>query len=397
MSATATPAVTVRQAVCDRGRAVVGYEILAFDPGAEAGARTTAVALLEAFTADLDLVAPHHPAYLTVAPDALRDLDVLPVAPERAVLQVDATAIDDPEALDALRRLAGLGYVIGVRDPEPEAVALTDVFALARVNVAGLEPHVAAGRVRALRFAGVEVHALGVASIEVFDACAAAGAIAFQGPFRELPRLAGGPAVDVGGLTSAIDLMGGAEDFEALEAAIVRDLGLSYRLLRYANSAFFARRREVGTVREAMAMLGERMTRRWATVVALAGTGAQRPDGLLVDALLRGRMLEELAGDLPGLDRDRAFTVGLFSLLDALVGRPMEEALQGLGLPAEVEAALLRREPPYGALLERALCHLRGEVGGPGVERLDAAYRAALAWLEPMLVELRDGRAGIGG
>lgn len=387
MSAAAPPAaVTVRQAVCDRGRALVGYEILVFDPAG--GVRATAAALLDAFTSDLELVAAHHPAYLTVAPDTLRAVDMLPVAPDRAVLQVDASCLEDGTALQALQRLRGLGYTIAVRDPDPEALHGHTIFGLARVNVAGLDAMTAAGRVRALRLAGVDVHALGVASIDVFDACATAGAIAFQGPFRELPRLSGASPVDIAGLSAAADLIGGSPDFETLESTIARDLGLSYRLLRYANSAFFSRRSEVGTVREAMAMLGERMTRRWATMVAMADCGVKRPDGLLVDAMLRGRMLEELASDLPGLDRDRAFTVGLFSLLDALVDRPMEQALTGLGLPDEVSSALLQRSRPYGPLLDRALRHLAGEVGGPGVERLDAAYRAALAWLEPMLGEL---------
>lgn len=389
MSAAAPPsAVTVRQAVCDRGRALVGYEILVFDPSGGDAARATAAALLDAFTADLEQVAAHHPAYVTVAPDTLRAVDMLPVAPDRAVLQVDATCLDDEDALAALRRLRGHGYTIAVRDPDPEALGAHDFFGLARVNVAGLDALTAAGRVRAMRLAGVDVHALGVGSIEVFDACATAGAVGFQGPFRELPRLSGASPVDIAGLSAAADLIGGSPDFETLEATIARDLGLSYRLLRYANSAFFGRRHEVGTVREAMAMLGERMTRRWATMVAMAGCGVQRPDGLLVDAMLRGRMLEELAADLPGLDRDRAFTVGLFSLLDALVDRPMADALPGLGLPEEVAGALLTRERPYGPLLERALRHLSGDVGGPGVERLDAAYRAALAWLEPMVGEL---------
>jgi c-di-GMP phosphodiesterase len=396
MGAVAEPlVVTVRQAVCDRARALVGYEILAFDPSG-GGVRATARALLEAFTADLDLVAPHHPAYITLAPDVLRDLDILPVAPHRVVLQVDAGIVAEPEALTALQRLAKMGYVLAARDPAGRFLLdAAGVFGIARLTVAGMTPDQAAMRVAALAGAGADVHAIGVTDIETFEACAAAGAVAFQGPFRELPRLEGGPTGEIGALASAVELMGADEDFDELEALIARDLGLSYKLLRYVNSAFFARRREVGTVREAMALLGARMTRRWAAVVAMAGSGAGRPDGLLVDALLRGRMLEELAADMPGLDRDRAFTTGLFSMLDVLVDRPMWEALDGLGLPAEVEAALLAVEPPYGPLLARVRAHLAGTVdGGAASERLDAAYRAALAWLEPLLPEVGGAARG---
>jgi hypothetical protein len=80
-----TAFVSVRQAVCDASRTVVGYEVLTGDPDAPpASARFSARALLDAFTdVDLDLVAPHHPAYLTVAPTLLLRLDLLPVAPDR--------------------------------------------------------------------------------------------------------------------------------------------------------------------------------------------------------------------------------------------------------------------------------------------------------------------------
>ena len=102
--------VSVRQAVCDASRAVIGYEVLTGDPDAPpASARFCARALLEAFTdVDLDLVAPHHPAYLTVAPALLLRLDMLPVAPDRVVLQIETATTVHEEVVAAVSRLAGL-------------------------------------------------------------------------------------------------------------------------------------------------------------------------------------------------------------------------------------------------------------------------------------------------
>ena len=96
--------VSVRQAVCDASRAVIGYEVLTGDPDAPpASARFCARALLEAFTdVDLDLVAPHHPAYLTVAPALLLRLDMLPVSPDRVVLQVETAATVHEEVVAAV-------------------------------------------------------------------------------------------------------------------------------------------------------------------------------------------------------------------------------------------------------------------------------------------------------
>jgi EAL and modified HD-GYP domain-containing signal transduction protein len=389
-----TGVVGVRQAVCDASRTVVGYEVLTGDPEAPpASARFCARALLEAFTdVDLDLIAPHHPAYLTVAPALLLRLDLLPVAPDRVVLQLDAVTAVHDEVAAAVDRLAGLGYVFAAVDPPgPEAVASVPAIGLVRLDVSGLEISAIAGRVAPFAAAGFIVHALGIGSHACFEACVAAGCEGFQGSFRALPVLSQPSTVALGAMATAGELLAPDLDFERLEALITRDLELSYRLLRYANSAFFARRREVGTVREAITLLGERMTRRWALVVALAGGGG-RPDELLTDALLRARTMELLAAGVVGLNDDHAFTVGLFSMLPSLVNRPMERALDGLGLPADIESALLDGHPPYGPLLDRVVCHLDGDFSerpdddATTVERLDAAFRAALHWVQ----ELRE-------
>jgi c-di-GMP phosphodiesterase len=391
-----TGVVGVRRAVCDASRAVVGYEVLTGDPDAPpASARYSARALLEAFTdVDLDLIAPHHPAYLTVGPALLLRMDLLPVAPDRVIMQLETVEALHEEVVAAVNRLSAMGYVFAAMDPRaPEPVLALPAIRLVRVDVSGLASDEVAGRVAPFLASGLPVHAVGIATHDVFEACVAAGCVGFQGPFRALPVLTQAPTVQSGAMATAAELLAPDLDFERLEALITRDLELSYRLLRYANSAFFSRRREIGTVREAIVLLGERMTRRWALVVALAG-GGPRPDELLFDALVRGRTMELLAGDAPGLSADHAFTVGLFSMLPSLVNRPMEHALDGLGLPGDIEAALLDGRPPYGPLLDRMICHLDGDFterpdDAPGVlDRLDAAYRGALEWVEKLRVEL---------
>jgi len=392
-----TGVVSIRQAVCDASRTVIGYEVLTGDPDAPpASARFCARALLEAFTdIDVDLVAPHHPAYLTVAPALLLRLDLLPVAPDRVVLQVEAGDVVHDEVAATVDRLAGLGYVFAAVDPAtPDVVRQLPKTGLVRLDVAALDPAAVMDRISPFLDVGMQVHAVGVTSLELFQACVTAGATAFQGSFRALPELTAAPAVELAAMATASELLAPDLDFDRLESLIARDLELSYRLLRYANSAFFSRRREIGTVREAITLIGERMTRRWALVVALAGS-SPRPDELLTDALVRGRTMELVATDLVGLNADHAFTVGLFSMLPSLVNRPMEQALEGVGLPGDIETALLDGRPPYGGLLDRLVCHMDGEFaqgeGPTSFDRLDEAYRSALAWVEPLRAEIERG------
>ncbi|MEA2278474.1 MAG: hypothetical protein QOC78_3434 [Solirubrobacteraceae bacterium] len=418
----------VRQAVCDPSRAVIGYEVLVDDPDVpRASASSSARGLLQAFTdVELDLAAPHHPAYVTMGPGLLVRLDLLPVAPDRVVLQLDDVPTHG-DVLAAIDRLSSLGYVFAALDPaSPEALRALTAVGLVRLDVRGLDPDDVAECVAPFLAADLRVHAVGVDSLDAFQACLAAGCTGFQGAFRALPEIqqpsgTGSPIA----LTTAAELLAPDLDAERLESLIARDLAMSYRLLRYANSALFSSPCEVGTVREAITLLGERMTRRWALVVALAASGAARPDGLLVDALVRARTMELLAADLPRLRADHAFTVGLFSMLPTLVNRPMERAIEGLGLPAELQLALLDGHPPYGALLDQMVCHVdgaacretaeaegtaeadgtgpsrptdaTGETGPTGLPAVDAAYRAALEWVHRLRGEIAPAGAATSG
>ena len=396
-----TGVVSVRQAVCDASRAVIGYEVLTGDPDAPpASARFCARALLEAFTdVDLDLVAPHHPAYLTVAPALLLRLDMLPISPTASVLQIETAATIHEEVVAAVTRLAGYGYSFAAVDPpSPAALSHLPEIGIVRLDMANTYPIAVGGRVRPFLAAGFEVHAVGVESFQVFEACVDAGCHAFQGPSAPCPRSTRRPPSSSARWPPPASCSRRTSTASASRRSSPATSSSATACCATPTPAFFKRRREIGTVREAITLIGERMTRRWALVVALAGGGA-RPDELLTDALVRARTMELVAADLPGLNADHAFTVGLFSMLPSLVNRPMEYALSGLGLPADIEDALLDGRPPYGALLDRLVCHLdgafvRGE-GAASFDRIDEAYRAALAWVEPLRKEVERGAAAV--
>ena len=175
--------------------------------------------------------------------------------------------------------------------------------------------------------------------------------------------------------------------FEDLERIISSDVGLSLKLLRYVNSAFFALPRNIGSVREALTLLGTRTVRRWATVMAMSAI-PDAPHELVAIALHRARMCEMLAGSALPEERETLFTIGLFSVSDGLMGAPMQEVLESLPFSDEIRAALLHQEGPKGDLLSAVMAYERGEfpsappvAATPGVS-LAGAYRSALEWAD---------------
>jgi EAL and modified HD-GYP domain-containing signal transduction protein len=210
----------------------------------------------------------------------------------------------------------------------------------------------------------------------------------FQGDYFAKPRLFRHRGVATAGLASLrqlSELTAGDVSFEDLERIIASDVGLSLKLLRYVNSAFFALPRTVSSVREALALLGVRTVRRWATVMAISAI-PDVPDELVALGLRRARMCEMLAGSALPEERETLFTIGLFSVADALLDVPMAEVLDSLPFTDEIQAALLSRQGPKGELLSAVTAYDRGEF--PTLQSADAgvslaaAYRAALEWAD---------------
>ncbi|MEJ7712878.1 MAG: HDOD domain-containing protein [Pyrinomonadaceae bacterium] len=133
-------------------------------------------------------------------------------------------------------------------------------------------------------------------------------------------------------------------DFQRVERTIKQDVALSYKLLRFVNSAATGRCEEVKSVQSALSLLGERELKRWVTLVGVSGLAMGKPKELLAKALMRARFCEELAPHA-NLTRcaDDLFMIGLFSLLDVLLDRPLADIFHGSAAQCRSEEYAARR------------------------------------------------------
>jgi EAL and modified HD-GYP domain-containing signal transduction protein len=173
-------------------------------------------------------------------------------------------------------------------------------------------------------------------------------------------------------------------EFEQLEAELNRDPVLSYKLLRYVNSAFFGLSQRFSSVRQATIYLGVESIRRWLTLISMAGLVNHRHE-LIRMALARAKMCELLYEEAQLGGKERAFTVGLFSLLDALLGIPLPEVLQQLPLAEDVEAAIRDHCGVLGEAVHCVIAYEEGnwtEVSFSGISsaQIRDAYLRAVRW-----------------
>jgi c-di-GMP phosphodiesterase len=385
----------VRYPIADARKNVVGYE-LRFGGAVDLGdpsrdAKATSALLVEAFgDIGLERLAGRHPAWVSIARNFLVEIGPPPVRPDRAVLQIDAYPARD-DLLGLLQQLSRSGYTLALNDFDgrPDLEELMSLCSIVKIDVAQRSEDELAYALEAPRVQGALLVATGVGDDDAFQRLQGLGFTYFEGEYFAKPRLFRRRGVATAGLSSLRrlgELTSGDVSFEDLERIIASDVGLSLKLLRYVNSAFFALPRTVSSVREALTLLGMRTVRRWATVMVISAI-PDVPDELVALGLRRARMCEMLAGSALPEERETLFTIGLFSVADALLDAPMAEVLDTLPFTEEIQAALLRREGAKGELLSSVIAYERGEfptydgASDPGVS-LAGAYRAALEWAD---------------
>ena len=183
------------------------------------------------------------------------------------------------------------------------------------------------------------------------------------------------------------------QDVREIEAVLKRDAALTYRLLRYINSPAIGAGVEIHSMRHAVTMLGYAPLFRWLSVLLAMSNAKASPPFMMKKAVMRGRFVELMGkGMLPASDADNLFVVGMFSLIDRLLGVPMREVLGKVQLSEAVHQAILAREGAYGPFLALAeSCEEDGVLAASLAEALfmsadqvNAAHLSALAWAQDL-------------
>ncbi|GAP65233.1 putative signal transduction protein [Mizugakiibacter sediminis] len=401
-AAPAAPVMLVaRQPILDREQKLLGYELLFRAQAEDREARitnrdaATARVLLHAFVDfGIKRLVGESLAFVNLTRNLLLNHQHLPSSGKQVGLEILEGQKFDAELVEAVRTLAGRGYTIvlddfAFGDGGPALEALLGLAHMVKLDVLAHDAESLAATVQRLRRHPLKLVAEKVQTREQYERCLALGFDYFQGYYLLRPEnvaeaTLGESRINVMRLLAAIENPATGPD--ELDAVIRNDAVLSYKLLRLVNSAYFALPIKVKSILHAIVYLGLGRVRGWVRMLALAGL-EDRPAELLKTALVRARMCEQLAARMSRERQEMAFTVGLFSLLDALMNAPMETLFDKLPLPEEVRAAVQRGEGPLAPLLDEALACERAEwdrlaEGGAHAERLAHAYLSAVEWAE---------------
>jgi EAL and modified HD-GYP domain-containing signal transduction protein len=151
-------------------------------------------------------------------------------------------------------------------------------------------------------------------------------------------------------------------DLAKLEEVIRRDLSLTYKLLRYLNSAAFQWKNEIETIRHALLLLGEKQIKKWASLIVLTSLGSDKSEELMLRALIRAGFCESLASRISLPERaEDFFLTGLFSLIDAILDRPLAELLKDLPLSSDIQQAIQSHDNLLHQALQTVMAYEQGD------------------------------------
>jgi len=342
-----------RQPIFDGDLDVYGYELLyrscrtsAFD-GADGDLASLQVLANTLLTFGPARILAGKVAFINFTRGLLVNEHPLLLPAETLVIEVLESVEVDDKVITACRNLVGRGYRVALDDfvPNKHSQQLIEFASIVKVDFRATSERERRQMVRRYGRAGVQMLAEKVETEEEFARARREGFSYFQGYFFARPVILARkdiPPFKVNLFRILAEVHDPRFDFGRVDQLIRQDMALCYRLLRYVNSAAFGWHSDIASIHQAIVLLGEQGMRKWLTLASLPVLASDKPDELVATAMQRARFCE-LVASCVGLSgrRSELFLMGMFSLLDAMVGRPLDELLGELGLAGDIRDALL--------------------------------------------------------
>lgn len=340
-------------------------------------------------------------AFINIPRRFLADETLTPMFEGNVVLEVLESVKPDDRTLSGIMRLKQQGYAIAMDDfvYDPAFDTILEYVDYVKIDVREYSLQELTRTVQALRRFPCKLLAEKVETHQVFEDCKRLGFDYYQGYFLRRPEtLKHGvnPANKIVVLEMLRMLQQADLNLRELEEILARDPALSYKLLRYINSAAYSRRREISSIKDAILLIGLDTIRNWASMVLISSVARDKPFELVITAMVRAKMCELVVGQDKSDARSRMFLIGLFSILDALLDTPMEELLDNVTLSAPIKLALLDHAGVEGGILDCVIHYERGEWRAVGDKRscgasdYPLAYVNAIKWARASFEGLRE-------
>ncbi len=396
-----------RQPIFTSDKKIYAYELLFRDsmanffPDVDGNHATSRLLSNTFFTSDIEHITGGKRAFINFTRELLGQKIPLLFPPAITTVEILEDVTADETIIERCQELSSEGYLIALDDFEyrEELDPLIDLSNIIKIDFMKSSEEEIRDYLSRFSAKNIKFLAEKVETYEEFQLALGMGFSYFQGYFFSKPQVMNDtdiPSLQLNILQIMAEAGGDTFRVTELQKLIEQDVGISYKLLRYLNSPFFRRRNEISSIKHAILMLGEQGMKRFLSVIILAELSEDKPDELLKSSIIRAKICENLALHKgAGVDPSELFTMGLFSLIDAILDSPMETILKKLPLSEDIKTALLKRENRLSEYLRLTESYERGDWEGVqesasslriNMDELQAIYLEALGWADALLI-----------
>lgn len=342
-----------RQPILDRNKELYAYELLFRDglenafPDIDGNEATSRMVEGSQFTFGLEDFLGDKPGFINFTLDTLLKKYPSMLPKEQVVIEILETVQPGKRLLAECQHLKEKGYVLALDDyiHQPVWRHFYPFIDIIKIDFRDTSTDTINDIKSAIaEFPQIKLLAEKVETNEEFQLALDMGFTYFQGYFFSKPEMMQSKALSPAQMTLAELLYETSKsdmDLNNITQVFQRDVHLSYKLLRYSNSAIFKRRAEIETIKQALVVLGQAELKKFLSLLFTAQISSDKPAELMRMSMTRARFAEGLAQIHGKVDTAKAFLTGLMSLMDAILDEPIESVMNKLPLAKEIKDALV--------------------------------------------------------
>lgn len=400
-----------RQPILDRNKELYAYELLFRDglenafPDIDGDEATSRMIEGSQFSFGLDDFLGDKPGFINFTLDTLTKKYPSMLPKEQVVVEILETVQPGKRLLAECQQLKSSGYTLALDDyiHQPVWRHFYPYIDIIKVDFRDTSTDIINEiKLAIVDFPHIKLLAEKVETNEEFQIALDLGFSYFQGYFFSKPEMMQSKALSPAQMTLAELLYETSKadiDLAKVTQVFERDVNLSYKLLRYSNSAVFKRRAEIETIKQALVVLGQAELKKFLSLLFTAQISSDKPAELMRMSMTRARFAEGLAAIHGKTDTSKAFLTGLMSLMDAILDEPIDVVMSKLPLAKEIKAALTEKSGVLAQYME--LIHYyeaaQWKKANEVIESLQItkdkvpdAYHTAVQWANEQMKALGD-------
>jgi len=374
-STSETKVCLARQPILNLSESIIAYEMLfrqinATEANVIDGTAATADVIMNLFNnIGLSKVIGNKKAFINFDKYFIQN-DIINILPkDRVVLEILEDVIVDKELFKQLQTLVNSGYSLAIDDfiDNESTQQLFKLVDIMKIDITDYTKKQLIDYSKLGKQHNLKLLAERVETREEFIFCKELGFELFQGYFFAKPEYIEKQAIPsnkMSIITILNDIMADKPN-DSIEKQITQDVSLSYKLLRYLNSAGLRRDSEINNIQDAIKLIGIKPLYRWLSLFLFTNDNNcndESLNSLFTTALTRGFFLEYIANKTDKKISNDLFILGIFSYLDTLLNMPFSEILSEIYIHDNIKNALLSQSGPYQDYYELALLNDTNEI-----------------------------------